>query len=76
MEKVKHFGSKLRVNIKSCCFNFRFLVIVNSAIIRARKACLINRMSDQWSSQTAHLYRYPLFVLDKDVHLNKTSRNN
>ena len=37
MEKVKHVGGKLRVNIKSCCLQF-LVAIVNSAIIGARMA--------------------------------------
>ena len=34
-------------------------------------AFLNNQMSDHLSPQTAHLYKYTLFVLDKNVHFNK-----
>ena len=54
--------------------NFWFLVIVNSAIIGAKMAFLDDRMSDQWSPQTVHLYRYTLFVLDKNCTQNEPKR--
>ena len=61
---------------KAVVCNFCFLVIVNSAIAGARIAFLNTRMSDQWSPQTAHLYGYTSFVMNKNAHFNKTNRNN